>query len=248
MLGPSHHTYIFRTSFRSHVSSCLYRTSCHANFYALIGRPQGREICPTRQRSDPKKSSSLQGRCSSVQEGRLQKEGLRYSFRGETSRRFDRTAWQTSREEGCGRCCSRPKGIRSDWLHDDPTKDRKRVRRSTCRQAISALSEQGQVRRAGRQASTQTTVHVTGSGRIDGAFIFESPHSRLCHLHHARTRTFPCAREFRRSWKTVAARAWTRVEAVRGRPEWRWRHKRQPQTRARSRKGQGQGEREREGR
>ena len=47
-------------------------------------------------------SSPIQGRRSSIQEGRFQREGRgrpRRCFRGETKRRFNRAAWQMSREE-----------------------------------------------------------------------------------------------------------------------------------------------------
>jgi hypothetical protein len=83
----------------------------------------------------------------------------RCCFRGEPRRPFERTAWQRSRKEGCGL----PAGVRSGWFHDAP-EDRKPIRCSTCGQAISVLSEQGQVW-ARWQASTQTTIHVTRSSQ-----------------------------------------------------------------------------------
>jgi hypothetical protein len=61
-------------------------------------------------------------------------------------------------------------------LAHNAAEDRKRICCSTCGQAKSVLSEQGQVR-ARQQASThwRTTVHVTKSGRIDGPPSSSSP-------------------------------------------------------------------------
>jgi len=121
----------------------------------------------------------------------FQREGRgrpRCCFRGETKGQFNHAAWQMSREEGCAHAAPRRRPLRlasrrsrrletHPLLHLWPT--------------ISVLSEQGQIR-ARQQASAQTTVHVTRSSRIDGPFIFVSPH-RLWYLHCACTRTFPCA-------------------------------------------------------
>jgi len=88
-----------------------------------------------------------------------------------------------------------------------------------------------------QQASTQTAVDIARSSRIDGPFIFESPH-RLLYIHYARTCAFPCACELCRFLKMVAARACTRIEAIRGGPEWCWCRERWQQAGARSRKGE----------
>ena len=97
----------------------------------------------------------------------------------------------------------------------DAAGDRKHIRCSTCGQAISLLRARASLDEA--TGINFNPVHAIRSYHIDGAFIFEFPH-RLWYLDYARTCTPPCACALWRFWKTVAVRAWTRVEAVRKRP------------------------------
>jgi len=167
--------------------------SCHAGFHALIGRPQGREICPTGQSGDPEESSPIQGRRSSIQEGRFQREGRgrpRCCFRGETKGQFNHAAWQMSREEGCGHRCRRPEGVRSGWLHD-AAEDRKRIRCSTCGQPSPSFPSKG---KSGRGSKHQLKPPSTSPGQASST----APSTLCCTTDsgtsiYARTCTLPCA-------------------------------------------------------
>ena len=203
------------SSWKRSVPSCVYfRAFRLADFHALmLLRPQ---------RRDPREPSP-------PTERRRCLPGRSY-FRTEAARQFDRTACQTSRQDYCYCYRHHPEGVCEaceGWLHD-VANDRKRTRCSTCDQTISDLSGQWQVL-ARRQASTQINVQVTRPSHINGPYPSGPPADSGTSITSAPASSGGPGRRPRPVFRT-------RVEAVRGGPEWRCRHESRQLVGARNRK------------
>ena len=189
MLGPSHHAYIFRHHFAHMI---------------LVSSTE----CPAMPTSTPlldalKAEEFAQGDKDTIQRRRLHYKVAAQAFKKDESKKkaagVASGAASEPKEGGEStallgiRAAKRPRPVRRRPLRLDPRRNQgwKRICCQTYGQTIAGFSQQRQVW-ARWQAPTQTTVHVTKSSRIDGPFIFESPH-RLWYPHCASTCTFPCA-------------------------------------------------------
>jgi len=192
VLGPSHHAYTLRHHSAQTTLVASTERPAISTSTPLLDALKAEKWPQRDKEAIQRNSSSLQGRCSSIQEGQFQEDGragLRCYIRGEAGRRFDRTAWQTSREEGRSRRCGHREGFRSACLHE-AAENPKVFRCFTNSKPSPSSPSKGQVL-ARQQAST---IHVTRASHIDGPFIFESPH-RLWYLDYVRTCTFSCTYE-----------------------------------------------------